>query len=66
MSRATIKGVEVWKRPGVKCLHRFRSNVVAMTVFRERIIVLLDSGKAYRSNAKLTRWYKISAEPFFT
>lgn len=47
-------------RPGIKCLHRFRSNVVAMTKFNNRIVVALANGKAYRSNLKLTRWYRIS------
>lgn len=53
-------------RPGIKLIHRFRSNVVSMTTFRDRIIVLLESGKAYRSNSDGTRWYKMSSEVFFS
>lgn len=41
-------------------VHRFRSNVVAMKNFRDRLIVVLANGKAYRSNAKATRWYRIA------
>ena len=35
------------KRPGVKLMHTFRSNVVSMTNYRERILVVLANGKAY-------------------
>lgn len=49
------------RRPGIKLIHRFRSNIVDMTTVVEdpRIIVILASGKAYRSNATATRWYRI-------
>lgn len=44
-------------RPGSQYLHRFRSNVAAMTLTPdERMVVVLASGKAYISNKKLTRW----------
>lgn len=52
-------------RSGIKLVHRFRSNVVSMTTFQDRILVVLESGKAYRSNAKATRWYRITPEAFF-
>lgn len=58
-----IPGAVMWaKRPGIKLVHRFRSNIVDMTTVGEdpRIIVILASGKAYRSNAKATRWYRIN------
>lgn len=47
-------------RPGTKLLHRFRSNVTGITKLRdrygERIMVILESGKVYISNKKVTRW----------
>ncbi len=46
-------------RPGIKLVHRFRSNVVDMTTIGDRLIVILASGKVYRSNKKATRWYRI-------
>lgn len=46
-------------RPGVELVHTFRSHVVSMTNYRGRILVVLESGKAYRSNLKATRWYRI-------
>lgn len=48
----------------IEFLHRFRSTVVATTTFRNRVVVQLANGKAYRSNLKMTRWYKISAACF--
>jgi hypothetical protein len=47
-------------RPGVELVHTFRSHVVSMTNYQGRILVVLESGKAYRSNAKGTRWYRIN------
>ena len=47
------------KRPGIKKLHTFRSQVVSMTTFSGRIVVILANGKSYRSNDKVTRWYKL-------
>lgn len=54
-------GVSINARPGMKLVHRFRSQIMGMTTVGEdeRIIVVLASGKVYRSNKKLTRWYRI-------
>lgn len=48
------------KRPGIKRLHTFRSQVTSMASHKGRILVVLENGKAYRSNLKATRWYKIN------
>jgi hypothetical protein len=48
-------------RPGIKLVHRFRSQVVEMATFNDQVLVVLANGKAYRSNLKVTRWYKIDA-----
>lgn len=45
-------------RPGFKVLHRFRSNVIDMTVFNDRLYVITERG-AYRSNKAATRWYRV-------
>ena len=46
-------------RSGCKKLHTFRSRVEHMTALNNVIVVVLENGKMYRSNAKVTRWYKI-------
>ena len=46
-------------RPGIKLLHRFRANVTGVAVCNDRLLVTLENGKAYRSNLKQTRWYRI-------
>jgi hypothetical protein len=56
---AKIVSARLHKRPGAKLVHRFRSNVVGMDRFRDWIIVVLENGKAYRSNKAVTRWYLI-------
>ena len=47
-------------RPSSKKLHTFRSRVVSMTTFSGRIVVVLENGKAYRSNDRVTRWYRLN------
>lgn len=59
MKRNTVSEI-LHKRPGIKRLHTFRSNVANMTSHKGRILVVLENGKAYRSNRDVTRWYKIS------
>ena len=48
------------KRPGIKLVHTFRAEVTAMTVYDGRLLVTLENGKAYRSNLKCTRWYRLT------
>lgn len=50
-------------RPGIHRVHTFRSHVRAMRKHPDgkRLIVVLASGKAYISNAKMTRWRKLSS-----
>lgn len=59
MKRNTVSEI-LHKRPGIKRLHTFRSNVTNMTSYKGRILVVLANGKAYRSNLKVSRWYKIN------
>ena len=62
MSNATLdRGAQTFSvRPSFKKLHTFRSKVVSMSTFSGRIFVVLESGKCYRSNGMVTRWYKIN------
>ena len=47
-------------REGSKVVHRFKANIASMTAMPDgRIVVVLNSAKAYISNKTLTRWRKL-------
>ncbi len=48
----------IWYRPGMEKIHAFRSRVLGMTPFKDRLMVLTERG-VYVSNKKMTRWRKI-------
>ena len=53
---AVAEGIHT--RPGVKLVHKFRSQVLSMIVVNDRLIVCTERG-VYRANKEMTRWRKM-------
>jgi hypothetical protein len=54
--------VTAHKLPGAKLLHRFRTPVLAMTIYEGRLIVLTEAG-AYRFSKSMKSVRKIKPLP---